>query len=319
VAPSQASPSVEGSVAPTGPPSVPLEERLEATIPIAGADFPIIAFDSVWVVAGDPPHPAIVRVDPVTNEVVADIEVPGVACTGATAGFDAIWACSTDGIVRIDPATNLVVTVIEVKTAGQARLATGGGSVWAFARVGDSLDTNAVYRIDPATNSVITTIDLGHPVATMAFGFDALWVSSPADGLLLRVDPASNQVTIAVEGLAAPFQVTVGPDSLWVSLYGAEDSDPAEGEPTFVRIDPGTGEITASIVADPIGLTGGIHADATAVWIRGGGTFLTHIDPATNEVVEVITASKGGGDLVVGFGSVWAAGYNFHQLWRVSP
>jgi hypothetical protein len=317
--PSQASPSVEGSVAPTGPPSVPLEERLEATIPIAGADFPIIAFDSVWVVAGDPPHPAIVRVDPVTNEVVADIEVPGVACTGATAGFDAIWACSTEGIVRIDPATNAVVTVIEVRTAGQARLATGGGSVWAFARVGDSLDTNAVHRIDPATNSVITTIDLGHPVATMAFGFDALWLSSPADGLLLQVDPASNQVTLAVEGLASPFHVTAGPDGLWVSLYGAEDSEPAEDEPTFVRIDPGTGEITASIVANPIDMTGGFQVDATAVWVRSGDTFLTHIDPATGEVVEVITASNGGGDLVVGFGSVWAAGYNFHQLWRVSP
>lgn len=316
--PSQA-PSVAASVPPSGPPSTALEDRLEATVGVTGADFPLIAFDSVWVVTGDPPRAAIVRVNPASNEVVADIELPGVLCNGAAAGFDAIWACSTEGIVRIDPATNAVVTVIEVRTAGQARLAAGGGSVWAFARVGDGFDINAVHRIDPSTNNPVTTIDLGHPVATMAFGFDALWVTSPADGLLLRVDPASNEVTTAVEGLTLPFTVTVGPDSLWVSLYGAEDAEPAEAEPTIVRIDPETGEITASIVVDPIGQTGGMYADAASVWIRGPDTFLTRIDPATNQVVEVITASKGGGDLVVGFGSVWASGYNFHQVWRVSP
>lgn len=306
-------------MAPSGPPSSGLDERLEATVPIPGADFPIIAFDSVWVVAGDPPHPAVVRVDPATNEVVADIAVPGVSCTGLVAGFDAIWACSNDGIVRIDPATNAVATVIEVKTAGQARLAAGGGSVWAFARLGDGFDTNAVMRIDPTTNSVVTTIDLGHPVATMAYGFDALWLTSPVDGVLLRLDPTSGAVTTAVEGLASPFTVAIGPESLWVSLHGSEDSTPAEGEPTIVRIDPATGEVTASIVVDPIGQTGGISADATSVWIRGPDTFLTRIDPAINQAVEVIIASKGGGDLVVGFGSVWASGYNFHQVWRVSP
>lgn len=317
--PSQASSSLGASVAPGGPPSSTLEERLEATINIPGADYPFVAFDSVWVVAGGSDHPAIVRVDPATNAVLADIAVPGASCTGAVAGFDAVWACSHDGIVRIDPATNAVVTLIEVPTFWQARLAAGGGSVWAFTRLGGGAYPDAVLRIDPATNSVVSSIGLGHPVGTMAFGFDALWVTSPADGVLLRVDPTTGEVTTALEGLATPFQVVVGPDSLWVSLYGSDDAEPAEGEPTIVRIDPASGAVLAYLVADPIRLAGGIHADATAVWLRGGGTFLTHIDPATNQVVEVITGSKGGGDLVAGFGSVWAAGYNFNQLWRVSP
>jgi hypothetical protein len=103
--PGQLSPSEAASVAPSGPLSDTLEERLEATVDIEGADFPFVAFDSVWVVAGGPSHPAIVRVDPATNTIIADISVPGANCTGAVAGFDAIWACSSDGIVRIDPAT----------------------------------------------------------------------------------------------------------------------------------------------------------------------------------------------------------------------
>jgi hypothetical protein len=313
------SPSEAASIAPSGPPSDTLEERLEATIDIEGADFPFVAFDSVWVVAGNPSHPAIVRVDPATDAVIADITVPGANCTGAVAGFDAIWACSNDGIVRIDPATNEVVTVIEVETFGQARLAAGAGSVWAFARLNNAIEPDALYRIDPATNTVVATIELGHTAGTMGFGFEAMWVTSPADDVLLRVDPFSNQVTTAVEGLAAPFQVTVGPDSLWVSLHGGADETAGPGEPTVARIDPATGEVTASIVTAPIGREGGIHAGNTFVWIRAVSPFLTLVDPATNQVVEVVIATKGPGDLVVGFGSVWAAGYDFNQLWRVSP
>jgi hypothetical protein len=317
--PGPPTPSEAASDAPSGPPSDTLEERLEATVDIEGADFPFVAFDSVWVVAGGPSHPAIVRVDPATNTIIADITVPGANCTGAVAGFDAIWACSNDGIVRIDPATNEVVTVIEVETFGQARLAAGAGSVWAFARLNSAIYPDALYRIDPTTNSVAATIDLGHTAGTMAFGFEALWVTSPDDGVLLRVDPLSNEVTSAVEDLAAPFQVTVGPDSLWVSLHGAVDETAGPGEPTVARIDPATGEVTASIVTGPIGREGGIHADGTSVWIRAVAPFLTVIDPATNQLIEVVTATKGPGDLVIGFGSVWAAGYNFNQLWRVSP
>lgn len=306
------------SVAPSGPPTIALEDRLEAEIAISGADFPVVAFDSVWVVSAEVgTDPAIVRVDPETNEVAAEILVPGGGCNGAAAGFDAIWACSSDGIARIDPATNAVVTVIPVDAIGQAYLATGAGSVWAFTQVGDGGVPDAVLRIDPATNSLITTIGLDHPAGTMAFGFDALWVSSPEDGLLLRVDPATNQVTTAVDSLAQPFTVAVGPDSVWVSLHA--DDQPAAGDPSIVRIDPETSEITASIVTAPVGRIGDIAADATSVWVRGPDAFLTHIDAATNEVVEIIAASKAGGGVVLGFGSVWAASFDFAKIWRVSP
>jgi virginiamycin B lyase len=325
-APSSAPPSAAAaSVAPSGPPTIALEDRLEAEIAIAGADFPVVAFDSVWVVRAEVgTDPAIIRVDPETNQIAAEILVPGRGCNGAAAGFDAIWACSSDGIARIDPATNSVATVIPVDAIGEAYLATGAGSVWAFTQIGDAVVPDAVLRIDPATNSVLTTIGLDHPTGTMAFGFDALWVTSPEDGLLLRVDPATNQVTTVVDGLEQPFTVAAGPDSLWVSLYAdslyADDQPaPAAGDPIIVRIDPETGEITASIPIAPVGRIGDIAADETSVWVRGPDAFLTHINPATNEVVEIIAASKAGGGVALGFGSVWAASFDFAKIWRVSP
>lgn len=307
------------SVAPSGPPTTPLEERTEARFQIPGADFPLVAFDSVWITAGDPPDPATYRIDPATNEELAHIVLSGVDCTGTAAGFDAIWACATDGVARIDPGTNTVTTVIAVDAVGQARLATGGGSVWAFVRSGDGAEANGVLRIDPTTNTVVQTIDLGHPLGTMAFGFDALWVTSPADGVLLRIDPATTEVATAAEGLDGPFTVVVGPDSLWVSLQGILDDAPSAGEPTIARLDPTNGETTASIVTSPIGRSGGIAAVEASVWVRSSSDFLTEIDPATNEVVEIITASFGGGDVAVGFGSVWTAAFDFAQAWRVSP
>jgi hypothetical protein len=313
--PSEAAASVE----PSGPPSVALEDRLEAEISIAGADFPVVAFDSVWVVSAEVGvDPAIVRVDPITNEIVAEIMVPGGGCNGTTAGFDAIWACASDGIARIDPATNAVVTVIPVDALGQNYLAAGAGAVWSFTQIGDEGAPNAVLRIDPATNSLAATIALDHRVGTMAFGFGALWVTSPDDGLLLRVDPTTNQVTIAAEGLLQPFTVAAGPDDLWVSLYGVDTPAPAPGDPTIIRIDPDTGEVTASVVTDPLGKFGDIAADETSVWVRSPDTFLTHIDPATNRVVEFVAASKAGGGVALGLGSVWATSFDFAQLWRVS-
>jgi hypothetical protein len=299
---------------------VDLAERTEVEIAITGADFPLVAFDSVWVVAADRPEPAIVRVDPASNEVVAEIVVPGRGCNGATASPDAIWACSSDGVARIDPATNTVTTVVDVDAFGQARLAYGAGSVWAFTRAGDAQTANAVVRIDPTTAAVTATIPLDHPLGTMAFGFDALWVTSPDDGLLLRVDPATGEGSVVRDDLTGAFTVVVGPDSVWVSLFGTADAAPGAGDPTIARIDPTSGDVVATIVTEPIGNVGGIAADETAVWIRGPTTFLTQIDPATNQVVERITAKlQTGGDVVLGFDSVWAASFDFGRLWRVAP
>ena len=53
--------------------------------------------------------------------------------------------------------------------------------------------------------------------------------------------------------------------------------------------------------------------------MRAPDTFLTRIDPATNEVVETITGPPGTGDVTVAFGSVWITAGNALSIYRMAP
>lgn len=328
--PGSASPPATADIATVAPSASqragadPFDARVIATLTLEGGpDHPTEAFGSLWVLAVDGPLrndgtvPAVHRIDPATNKVVASVELPGRLCQGIGASPDAIWACGPDGLVRIDPHENAIVATVELPAAlVVSRIAYGAGSVWAFATSGVAPDR--VVRIDPATNAVTTTIDLGHAAGTMAFGFDALWVTSPTDDQLLRIDAATNGVeewaTIESAGLVA-----VGESALWVSLFGEEGLRAEEGEPTIVRIDPQTGSVAASIATGgSLDISGGMVAADDGIWVRADDPFLVRIDPDTNEVVERLDAAKGWGDVTVAFGSVWATVENGEVI-RLDP
>lgn len=310
-----ASPSV--SAAPSGVPTTKLQDRQTAEVDIVGADYPIAAFGSLWVVAADRPKPAVVRVDPKTNQTMAEILVPGRNCNGLTAGFGSVWACSADGIARIDPATNKISSLVDVPAVGQNRLAATDDSIWAFTSASGFEPATALLRINPRTEKA-QTIPLGHDAAAMAVADGALWVTSTADGLLLRVD-ADGTVTTALEGLAQPFYVSAGLGSLWVSLHGTEDAAPAATEPTVIRVDPQTLEVQAEIAAGAVGRFGEVAADETGLWVRSATTFLARFDANTYAPVEVIDATKGGGSVIVAFDAVWASSFDFGHVWRIDP
>lgn len=313
-----ASAAPEGSVVPSSAPSAPAsaaasDDRLVSTITLGGGpDMPTEAFGSLWVltvdgpIMGDDVPPSVQRIDPATNEIIATVELPGRLCQGIGASPEAIWACGPDGLVRIDPATNAVVAQVALDAPlGVSRLAYGAGSLWAFAT--STVGPDTVVRVDPATNAITATIPLGHVAGTMAFGLDALWVTSPTDDVVLRIDPATNAVeplSTAVEGAG---QVAVGEDGVWVSLYGEHGAQAPEGAPTIVRIDPASGEVTAEVDAGA-GLedSNGIVASPEGVWVRGNDPFLLRIDPATAEIADQIDGDHGTGDVTVAFGSVWA-------------
>lgn len=231
--------------------------------------------------------------------------LPGRVCQGLGASPEAIWACGPDGLVRIDPATNEVLATVELDAAlVVSRLAYGAGSVWAFATA--TVGPDLVARIDPATNAVTATIELGRIAGTMAFGFDALWVSSPTDDRLLRIDPATNAVEEWTDGLDTPGLVVVGADALWVSMLFGENAQAEEDDVTVVRIDPETGDVTASIATGgSLETSFGMAATEDGIWVRGLDPMLVRIDPATNEIIDRIGESSGPGDVTVAFGSVW--------------
>lgn len=291
-----------------------IEGRADATLDIVGEpDWPLEGFGSMWAVAPDQEDPAIVRIDPTTNEVVASVLLPGQVCQGFTVTEDAVWACVTAGVARIDPETNAITDEVAFETgAARGSLAYGSGSVWALGAEGGVL--NQLVRIDPVAMTA-TTSPLGHGVSSLAYGFDAVWVTAPQDGLLLRVDPATEEVTEHTANLARPQVIKVGPDSLWVTLQGAEEMPP--DEPTVVRIDPSDGAVIAEIATGAA--PGHLWADADAVWVCARDVFLAEVDPATNEVVETITGPPSTCAVTVGFGSVWATAGNANKVYRLAP
>jgi streptogramin lyase len=133
------------------------------------------------------------------------------------------------------------------------------------------------------------------------------------------VDPKGGQVTTVMDGLAKPFFISAGLDRLWISLHGDPDLPPDPGATTVIGVDPKTFEVMDEIAAGPLQTFGEVAADETGIWVRQPAPFLTRYDRATLEVTQVIEATKGGGAIVVAYGSVWAASYDFGHVWRISP
>jgi hypothetical protein len=298
-----------------------IEARASAILDAEGSpDWPAGGFGALWLLAPDQETPSLLRVDPESLEVVATIALPESArqCQGFVVTDDAVWACTGEGAVRIDPISHQIVGSVAFPV-GQflGRLAAGAGAVWALG--GEEIAPDMLVRIDPGT-ATASMFPLGHDGAALAFGFDAIWVTVPQEGLVLRVDPVSGQVNEHATGLRRPWVVSAGPDSLWVTL-SAEGGEPvADGEPTVVRIDPTGAQAPVSIATGAApGGEGEVWAGEDAVWVRAPDLFLVRIDPATNAVVDSITGPPEPGGVAEAFGSIWATAEHSLRVYRLEP
>jgi YVTN family beta-propeller protein len=130
---------------------------------------------SVWV--GDVQHPAsgastVVRIDPQTAAVGAEIPVAAEVAAIAVGG-GAVWVASDDGtLTRIDPTANVVAATVELGGA-LSDVAVGLDAVW----VANSGARN-VARIDPATNDVVATIPTRARPEAIEVGEGVVWVTA---------------------------------------------------------------------------------------------------------------------------------------------
>jgi hypothetical protein len=324
--PSEAA-SPNGTPPPTGPPTVGLVELEHLEISLEGGpDFPVALDGSVWILAPDGPlgtdgtQPLVYRLDATSGEVLAEVPIGGRLCQGIGAGFGSIWACTETGLDRIDPATNEVVASVAFEAAQAfTRPAVGADRVWMLA---GNVTPDTVVEVDPATNSVVATHPLGHAAASLAFGGEALWITAPADGLLLRLDPGSGEVSEHASGLPAPSAVAYGAGSLWVGLYGEHGGERAgTGEGTVARISAGDGSAQGTVfVNSPTMSEADIWASDEAVWVRApSDPFLLRIDPGTNAVDYAISGFHSGGALTVVDGVIWTTSIEFATAWRIEP
>lgn len=239
----------------------------------------------------------VVRVDSVTNEVVARIPIESYV-EELAAGEGGVWGAGIQFngrgsffVDRIDPATNEVVARIS-DVSGP--LAIGEGALWAVDRAGARAgpDGSSLLRIDPSTNEIVARIALGVAVWDIEVGDGYVWVlplePGAGEGDILRVDPSTNEVVARIE-IPLPdtgypptvYAPAVGEGLAWIPVC-CDDN-----ELMLVRVDVGTSQV----VGEPIRLPGGAPFAVAAghVWLVEEAGALYGLNVATLEVDEEIS------------------------------
>jgi Repeat of unknown function (DUF6923) len=284
---------------------------------------------------------------PQAGTIAATVAI-GADVNDVAASDSAVWVVAADRrLLRIDPATDAIVATIPLPESEwpEQNVAVGGGSVWVTVPSPDTLrhpELDSLLRIDPTTNRIVARISVGHSPIGIAVTPSAVWTANhrsdwPSDGsptgefYVSRIDVASNSETARVlvetrttpgadwdHFCCGPSFVTAAAGALWVT-------DPVGyGNGMVVRVDPVTNAVAARISYDNSKAVacGYVVGDETTIWVASGcrRTYVTRIDPQTNQIVATIDAGARTGALALGFGSLWGTGDGLNAgLYRIDP
>jgi YVTN family beta-propeller protein len=266
-------------------------------------------FGSVWV--AKILSKEVLRIDPVSNQVIAHIPVGTEPELGMGMGFGSVWVPDIQDhtITQIDPLTNTVRRVIPVDLAPYAEgsIGVGEGSLWAITSSRDT-DAATLTRLDPESGAVIARIPVHPKSHGVLVAFGAVWVTSTGSSLLTRIDPKTNTVAAEIPVPRQPLFLAGGEGSVWVL---------SQGEGSLARIDPATNRVVANLPLGVSGEGGDLSINAGYVWVSAEGTPLTQIDPATNQVLGQYYGGQHLDTMRVGFGAVWLVDELHGQIWRV--
>jgi streptogramin lyase len=299
------SPSVSPSPTETEPSNEP---TIAATIEVAAAPVnPSFGFGSVWV----PNHHAalVTRIDPETNEVLAEIPVGELPGGNGLEAFGSMWFPNygESTVSRVDPATNTATSIDTGNGLTCGDPVEAGGLVW----VGNC-DALVLTGIDPETSTVARTLEVeGFP-----FGNGKqLWVDQAVD--LAQIDPRTGQVLTTVDAgssehaSAASFEG----DRFWVS-YGTGGMGLVGA---VAVVDLRTGDVTE---------LGTVGSNPAAPVVDGGSVFVYNgedrtisiVDAASGEISEPVPIPDFETEAIsVGFGSVWVADFGGDTVYRLVP
>jgi streptogramin lyase len=172
---------------------------------------------SVWVpsdAAGK-----IARINPVTNAIVATVDVaPGTFFLAF--GMDRLWAVASEEnlLQRIDPATNAVTGTVRLG-AQPGFLAAGEGAVWVQEQ-GDG----TVARIDPESLEVMGRTKVGDSLlyGDIDTGDGKVWLRTTEDQTFVVIDAASGDILARVGRPEGSGAIRFTPDGIWTSAHDVE-------------------------------------------------------------------------------------------------
>lgn len=271
---------------------IELKSVEDARVELDSPDWLASGFGSVWVKRDDGAVVRLSSKGKVQATIDAELYKPPV-CQGLGVSADAVWACATEGtIIRIDPETNDVAAEIDIpKINEQGRLVSHGGQVWVLNGDGDRLTgiseetnelgdpvelgsfcTETAERVDGSTlwvacasEGVLLRVDLDKkkvtgkvtdlPLATSVSVGEDVWVGFEKG--LARIDPSSLDVTMLQEAVT-PNRVHAIGDHVWVREEG--------GEAFLTRLDASTAEVSQVIAADDLPSGGDVIELDGVVW-----------------------------------------------------
>jgi YVTN family beta-propeller protein len=143
----------------------------------------------------------------------------------------------------------------------------------------------------------------------LAYGEDALWVTSSEHNLVTRIDPHTNLIVETIAVGKTPRFIAAGGGAVWALN---------QGDGSVSRIDPATNKVVATIEVGVPGGGGDIAVGEGSVWVTAFEYPLSRIDPSSNTVVQQFTG-KGGDAVRVGLGSVWLSNLEAGNVWRIDP
>jgi outer membrane protein assembly factor BamB len=177
----------------------------------------------------------------------------------------------------------------------------------------------------PAPLRSFVTVSLPGEPAIPALEGASIWVSIPAEGVLLRLDARSGRRLARIELTridrhafgGGPLVAREG--IVWVAAPVHVDDDPGlprNNSGWIARLDAGTGRLRVTYVTDDP--PSAVAAGPAGVWVSGGHT-LRQVDPRTGRVVASVMLQRRISDIAVGTGAIWVAAPQSGTLLRIDP
>jgi DNA-binding SARP family transcriptional activator len=254
--------------------------------------------------------PAVVVIDPATDEVVASVAT----------GSDPISVAADDRGAWVGDARDGTVTLVDGVTRAVVRragigapavdLAVGAGSLWAATG-----GFGEVLQIDPSLAAVTRRIPLGAPGAVEATTVSAVaadegTVWAGAQGGLVRIDPATGEPGATTDlGDASALQIAVSGETVWATTFRRRAK----------RVERASGRVTAEFYAGAFIVPVALDGERSA-WIGDGDEGrLWRIDAETGATQLTARAGRGSNGIAVSAGSVWVASWPDGTIQRVDP
>jgi hypothetical protein len=307
-----ASSGAASAPAPTAKPAVAALATLTRTAAVTDLTGPasiVATADGVWVLQHSVSR--LVKIDPATNLVAADIAVGTGYSNGLGLAGGRLWTFNqtTGAVLGVDPASAKVAETVEAGADGDL-FAVGDGAAWLIS--GGSL-----VRVDGATAKVATyPIPAACEAAGLAVGGGYVWIAS-SGGSLCKVDEKSGKLIQQGTGAGLGAGITIVNGAPW--LPGADDGLSIVDATTLAEATalppplPGSFEgSTYSLgrAAENTVIAGA--ADGKTGWVRYTGATIGRVTVGADPAIVLYAGFPAdilGGGILEAFDSLWVANF----------